>query len=170
MSVARDELTATALNDGKRAESVVLQFEDPLRVVKGNRSSRHRHRRMPSVGRIADRMAKVGRTRVVVSENPTASGFCLCPAPHCGRVLECHSPHAAMSAGFHFPFSRLSIQEALLSVRLQLLFSASTLQALSASELRKRPSWASTFKSKITTQNSRCSSDESSQPEKLVVS
>ena len=101
---------------------------------------------MPSVGRIADRMAKVGRTRVVVSENPTASGFCLCLPPHCGRVLECHSPHAAMSAGFHFPFSRPSIQEALLSVRLQLLFSASTLQALYASELRKRPSCASTRK------------------------
>jgi hypothetical protein len=119
---------------------------------------------MPSVGRIADRMAKVGRTRVVVSENPTASGFCLCLASHCGRVVECHSPHAAMSAGCHFPLSRLSRQEALLSVRLQLLFSASTLQALSASELRKRPSWASTFKSETTTQNSRCSSDESSHP------
>jgi hypothetical protein len=33
----------------------------------------------------------------------TASASCLCLAIHCGRVGECHLPHAAMSAGCHFP-------------------------------------------------------------------
>jgi len=40
VTVAGDELAATVLDDGQRPESIILQFEDPLRVVKGGRSSR----------------------------------------------------------------------------------------------------------------------------------
>src|SRR6266851_1207063 len=94
----------------------------------------------------------------------TASAFCLYLSIHCGRVAECHLPHGAMSAGGHLRLPRLPIEEGLLHATPQLLFAASTPQALSVSELHKRLSCASTFKGKITAQSSRSSSDESSQP------
>src|SRR5690242_383729 len=75
----------------------------------------------------------------------TATAVCLCLATHCGRVGEWHLPHAAtMSAGWHLGLPRLPTKEELLHATLQLLFLASTLQALSVAELRKRSSWAST--------------------------
>ncbi len=70
----------------------------------------------------------------------TASAFCLCLATRCGRVVECHLPHAGMSAGCHFPLPRPPTEAGLLHATPQLLFPASTPQALSVSELRKRSS------------------------------
>src|SRR6266852_4545912 len=70
----------------------------------------------------------------------TANAFCLCLATHCGRVGECHLPHAVMSAGGHLRLPRLPTEEGLPHATLQLLFPASTRQALFVSELRKRPS------------------------------
>src|SRR5216683_5186486 len=75
----------------------------------------------------------------------TASAFCLGLATHCGRVVECHSPHAAISAGCHFPLPRPPTEDGLLHAMPQLPFPASTVQSLSVSKLRKRPSWASTL-------------------------
>src|SRR5260370_13208053 len=74
----------------------------------------------------------------------TATAFWLCLAIHCGRVAECHLPHAAMSAGCHFPLPRPPTEEGLLPATPQLPFPASTSQALSVSELRKRLSCART--------------------------
>jgi hypothetical protein len=69
----------------------------------------------------------------------TATGW-LCLANRCGRVVECHLPHAAMSAGGHPRLPRLPTKEELLHATLQLPFPASTVQSLSVSRLRKRPS------------------------------
>ena len=66
MTVARDEFSATAMDDGERAETVVLQFEDPLRVVKGSRSSRQRHRLECHRYSVSGMLAKIGRTGGVV--------------------------------------------------------------------------------------------------------
>ena len=49
-SVPRDPLTAAILDDGERPEAVVLQFENPLRIVErerppGKRHGLERHRR-----------------------------------------------------------------------------------------------------------------------------
>ena len=74
----------------------------------------------------------------------TASAFWLCLATHCGRVGKCRLPHAAISAGWHLRLPRLPREEGLLHATPQLLFAASTPQVPSASELRKRSSWAST--------------------------
>jgi hypothetical protein len=99
---------------------------------------------MPSVQRISDdsegRANKRGCLRIRL-----ASAFCLCLATHCGRVAECHSPHAAISAVCHFPLPRPPTKERLLYATPQLRFPASTFQALSVSELRKRSSCASTL-------------------------
>src|ERR1700690_1132547 len=76
----------------------------------------------------------------------TASSFCFCLATHCGRVAECHLPHAVMSAGGHLRLPRLPIEAGLLLAMPQLLLAASTAQSPSVSKLRKRPSWASTPK------------------------
>src|SRR5206468_3833365 len=76
----------------------------------------------------------------------TASAFWLCLAIHCGRVGECHLLHAAMSAVCHFSLPRPPTEEGLLHAMPQLPFPASTVQSLSVSKLRKRPSWASTPK------------------------
>ena len=97
---------------------------------------------MPSVGRIADRMAKVGRTRGggCLTIRLTVMASCLWLATHCGRVVESHSPHAAMSVGGHFPLPRPPTEEELLPAMPQLLFPTLTPQALSVSELRKRSS------------------------------
>src|SRR5205085_4732596 len=74
------------------------------------------------------------------------NAFWVCLATPCGRVAEGHLPHAAMSAGCHFPLPRLPTEEELLHAAHQLLFPASTLQALFVSELRKRLSCATTLK------------------------
>jgi hypothetical protein len=66
--------------------------------------------------------------------------FLLCLATHCGRVAECHLPPAAMSAGCHFPLPRPPTEEGLRHVMPQLRFPASTVQFLSVSKQRKRPS------------------------------
>ena len=39
VTVAGDELAATVLDDGERPKSIILQLEDPLRVVERRRSS-----------------------------------------------------------------------------------------------------------------------------------
>jgi hypothetical protein len=61
MTVARDELGSPVLDDGERAEPVILQFEDPLMVVKGSRSSRQRHRLECHAVSVSNTTAKVGR-------------------------------------------------------------------------------------------------------------
>jgi hypothetical protein len=43
MSVAGDQLSAPILDDDERAESVVLQFENPLRMVERQGSAGKRH-------------------------------------------------------------------------------------------------------------------------------
>jgi hypothetical protein len=70
----------------------------------------------------------------------TASSFCLCPATHCGRVVEFRLPHAALNG---FPLSHPP-EEGPPYVKIQLRFSTSPVQFLSVVEPRKRPSWVST--------------------------
>ena len=44
MTVAGDEFCATVLDDSERAETVVLEFEDPLGMIEGRRTTGERHR------------------------------------------------------------------------------------------------------------------------------
>src|SRR5438309_3654441 len=74
----------------------------------------------------------------------TAIVFCLCLAIHCGQVVQCHSPHAAMSPGCHLLFPRPPTEEGLLHAMPQLPFPVLTVPSLSLSKLRKHPSSAST--------------------------
>ena len=66
MTVAGDQFAATVMDDNERAETVVLEFEDPLRVVKGSKSSRQRHWLECHRCSVSVMIAKVGRTRGVV--------------------------------------------------------------------------------------------------------
>src|ERR1700739_1957248 len=43
VSVARDKLTATVLDNSQRPEAVIFQFEHPFWVIERQRSARQRH-------------------------------------------------------------------------------------------------------------------------------
>jgi hypothetical protein len=84
MSVAGDEIAATATDDGERAEAIVLQFEHPIRVIEGRGSSRQRHRLECHRYSVSVMIAKVGRTRRGLSRGLSQTyGQCRLP-------LSCH--------------------------------------------------------------------------------
>ena len=62
MSVAGDQLSAPILDDDERAESVVLQFENPLRMVERQGFAGKRHGLECHVERLAKTQAKSGRS------------------------------------------------------------------------------------------------------------
>jgi hypothetical protein len=70
MTVAGDEFCSPALNDSERAETVVLQFEDPFRMVKGRGSTRERHRLECHAKSVSGMMAKVERISERTTFNP----------------------------------------------------------------------------------------------------
>jgi hypothetical protein len=62
MTVAGDELAASIVDDGQRPEPVVLQLEKPIGVVEGRRFTGQRHRLECHAARIANLLARRGRT------------------------------------------------------------------------------------------------------------
>ena len=75
MTVAGDEFSSPVMDDGEGAEAVVLEFEDPLRVVEGRRSTRERHRLECHRYSVSGAIAKVGRISERTTFNPVTGVY-----------------------------------------------------------------------------------------------